>query len=491
MTAGAPALSHAAHATRGSGIRLAAELGSRLFAVATSFLLAAGLGVSAFGLFAAVSSVAVITAELAELGLQQTAARALVAGTLRLRDMVRARLLLSGGLVLVTLAVPLVPAAASSLGRTAPGEWGRLLPPLILYFGLSGWSEFLGVALRARGHRVAEAVVLLALRAFTLGAVAAALAVRASLPGLAWAHVAASLAALAVSALLSRGAYAAGASVPAPHAAQGVGAVLRASLPLAVNGALALISLRVELLVVFWARGSWAAGLFGAAVKIVESLNGVPAAIAAGAMPALTREALQHGAGGDPATQGAARARTAATVALLAVPAAAGLALLAPGVVQLLGADYAGAAPALRILALAVVALFMNCVLLHALIASDHAAWLPVLTAVRVGFAALAAAALVPRFGVSGAAVGFLGAELLLLALAARACRSTGFALPLAAPLGAALLATLPMAVTVAALGAGTIASVAAGAAVYAATLAGAWVLMRQPLLRLLGAETA
>jgi O-antigen/teichoic acid export membrane protein len=485
-------MSEAAQATRGSGIRLAAELGSRLFAVATSFLLAAGLGVSAFGLFAAVSSMAVIAAELAELGLQQTAARALVAGTLRLRDMVRARLLLSGALVLFTLAVPFLLAAASSLGRSAPGEWASLLPPLILYFGVSGWSEFLGVALRARGHRLAEAVVLLALRAFTLAAVAAALAARASLAGLAWAHVGAATAALLVSAALIRRASAAPAEeAPALAPGHGVRAVLRTSLPLAVNGALALVSLRVELLVVFWAQGSWAAGLFGAAVKIVESLNGVPAAIAAGAMPALTREAMQRDRAGDPATHGAARSRTAATVALLAVPAAAGLFLLAPGVVQLLGADYAGAAPALRLLALAVVALFMNCVLLHALIASGHASWLPWLTAVRVGFAALAAAALVPRFGVAGAAAGFLGAELLLLVLSSRACRRSGFAVPLFSPLGVGLLATVPMAATVAALGAGTLASVAAGAAVYAATLAGAWVLMRQPLLRLLGTEAA
>ena len=481
----------AAQATRGSGIRLAAELGSRVFAVATSFLLAAGLGVEAFGLFAAVSSMAVIAAELAELGLQQTAARALVAGTLGLRDMVRARLLLSGGLLCFTALVPFVLTASSSLGPSRPGPWSLLLPPLILYFGVSGWSEFLGVALRARGHRLAEALVLLALRAFTLAAVAAALARQATLAGLAWAHVGAATAALLLSAFLSRRAYRAPAEgMPARPTDHGVRAVLRSSLPLAVNGALALVSLRVELLVVFWARGSWAAGLFGAAVKIVESLNGVPAAIAAGAMPALTREAMRRGESAD-LHGSAVRTRTAATVALLAVPAAAGLGLLAPGVVQLLGADYAGAAPALRILAFAVVALFLNCVLLHALIAAGHAPWLPRLTAVRVGFAALAAALLVPRWGVAGAAVGFLGAELLLLVLSTRACQRAGFAVPLHPPLAVALAATVPMALTVAALGAGPLVSMAAGAIVYAATLAGAWMLMRQPLLRLLGTEPA
>jgi len=269
--------------------------------------------------------------------------------------------------------------------------------------------------------------------------------------------------------------------MPAPHT---VGEVLRGSLPLAVNGGLALVALRVELLVVFWARGSWEAGLFGAAVKIVEALNGVPSAIAAGAMPALTREAMQHGSS-------AVRARTAATAALLAVPAAAGLALLAPGVLLVLGQDYVGAAPALRVLAFAVVALYMNVVLLHSLIAAGRAAWLPRLTAVRVVFAAAVAFVAIPRWGVVAAAAGVLAAEVLLLALAARACRLAGFAVPLAAPLGVALAATLPMVAAVALLDGGTILAAVIGALVYTGTLALAWTLMRQPLLRLLGTGAA
>jgi O-antigen/teichoic acid export membrane protein len=266
-----------------------------------------------------------------------------------------------------------------------------------------------------------------------------------------------------------------------------VAAVLRASLPLAVNGALALVALRVELLVVFWARGSWEAGLFGAAVKIVEALNGVPSAIAAGAMPALTREALPLGGERVPHAD-VVRRRTVAVTALLAVPAAAGLALLAPGVLRLLGGDYVAAAPALRVLAFAVVALFTNVVLLHSLIAAGRAGWLPRLTAVRVAFAALVAAIAIPRWGVVAAASGVLAAELLLTALSARACRLAGFAVPLSAPLLVAVSATAPMAAAVALIDAATVLEAAAGAGVYAATLAVAWALAREPLQRALGA---
>jgi O-antigen/teichoic acid export membrane protein len=257
--------------------------------------------------------------------------------------------------------------------------------------------------------------------------------------------------------------------------------VLEASLPLAINGLLALVALRVELLVIFWTRGPWEAGLFGAALKIVESINGVPAAIAAGAMPALTREAIGRASGN------AVRARTAATVALLAVPAAAGLALLAPGVLGLLGGDYVAAAPALRVIAFAVVALFTNVVLLHALIAAGRAGWVPRLTAVRVAFAGLLALVAIPRWGVVGAAAGVLAAEALLLVLSAWACRLADFAVPLAAPLGVALAATVPMVGAVTALPVGTVPSAAAGALVYGLTLALAWVALREPLSRLLG----
>jgi hypothetical protein len=138
-----------------------------------------------------------------------------------------------------------------------------------------------------------------------------------------------------------------------------------------------------------------------------------------------------------------------------------------------------------------VVCLFMNCVLLHALIAAGRASWLPRLTALRVGFAAAVALAVVPRFGVVGAAAGFLGAEALLLVLSARACLLAGFSMPLSAPLGVALAATIPMAAAVAVVDRGTLMAAATGVLVYAATLTAGWMLLRQPLVRLLGMEAA
>ena len=185
------------------------------------------------------------------------------------------------------------------------------------------------------------------------------------------------------------------------------------------------------------------------------------------------------------------RGRTASTVALLAVPGALGLALLAPGLAALLGPGYEQAALPLRILAPAVVALFMNTVLLHALIAVGHAGTLPRLTAVRVLAAVVLALVLVPRFGVAGAAIGFLASELLLCALAWRACALARFTVPLAKPLALALCASVPMALAVARFGGQPVAAALMGAAIYAATLAAAWRLAPGRVLRYLDAGGA
>ena len=356
------ARAEAADASRGSGVRLAAEVGGRALSVATSFLIAVGLGVEAFGVYAALTGVAVVLAEAGELGIQGTAQRALVARTFRLRDLVKTKLAL--GLLLLA-ASPLVPLAVRGALSVASGvlpagalgpasRSGALLVAFVFYFALSGWSELFGVALRARGRRGQEAGLILFLRACALAAVALALSRASGLSGLAWAHLLSTVPPVVLGAFLVARAYADDAAEAPAH---GIRDVLRVSWPLAVNGGLALLSLRVELLVIFGLRGPREAGLFGAALKFVESLNAVPAAIAGGAMPALTREALRGA--------GLVRARTAATVALLAVPGAAGLALLAPGVSALLGSAYADAAAPLRVLAPALIALFMNTCLLY------------------------------------------------------------------------------------------------------------------------------
>jgi O-antigen/teichoic acid export membrane protein len=458
--------SEAREATRGSAVKLGAELFGRVLALVTALLIARGLGPAEFGVFAFLSGVAVLVSELGDLGLQGTAQRALVARTLSLAAMLRAKALLLAWLAGAgLLAWALWPQASGGGARPS------LLAPLVLYYLLAGWSEFLGVALRARGRRGAEAVTILCLRAATLLLVVLVFARGLGLFGLAWALAASPLAAILVGFALLRKS---GAPEPPPlPGASGSLDVLRHALPLAVNGFLALLSLRVEILALPFFVDDHATGLFAASLKLVDSLILVPAAIAAGAMPALTREALRGG--------GPVRERTATSVALLGVPAAVGLFALAPGVVRLLfGAEYAAAALPLRILAPALLAIFLNNVLLHALLALGRAPLLPRLTAIRVGVAGLGALTLIPSLGTLGAAAGFTLSELLLLPLAARACAREGFAVPVLRGVSLGLALSLPMALVLALASGSALLAIVAGAVTYGVTLLAAWRLLPQ-----------
>jgi O-antigen/teichoic acid export membrane protein len=446
VTGGTAGGAHAADdATRGSAIKLAAEVASRGLGLLTTVVVTRGLGVEGFGAFGGPFVAAVLVAELGELGLQATASRALVAGTVSLRSLVRARLALLaavGGLALA--AAPVAP----------------VLSPLVLFFLLSGWGEFAGVALRCRGRRVREAILLCALRGGGLVLAAAALQAGAGARGVAWALAASPLPALGLGASwLAR-------SRPAvPFPDLGVGAVLRLSAPLAIHSGLLLLSPRVEYLVVAALLGDREKGLFLAALQVYWFLGMVPTAIAAGAMPSLTREAM--------AGRGPGRQRTAGLLAALAAPAAVGLALVAPALVAAaFGGDYRPAAPWLRGLAAAVPALFLNALATASLVAAGRAGVLPRITAVRVGAAFAVALVAVPRLGLPGAAAGLVAAEWLLLVLGTRACAAASFAVRVARPLGWALLACLPMALAVSGVRERLVLAVAIGALSWAATLA-------------------
>ena len=421
--------SEASAATRGSAVRLAAEVGSRVLAMATVFLLSVGLGVEGWGTWAALAALAAIAAQLANAGTQEVACRLLLARTVSLRALMSARVILSA----VVLLASAVTALAAGLGLARPGA--LLLAILTVDAVLVGWVEFLGTVLRARGRRGQEAMLLVLVRAAALAGVALALSGHVDLTMVALAHAASGILPLALGLHLVR---AAPAEVHADASPRAIDA-LRASWPLAVNSGLALASLRLEVLALFAWRSPAEAGLFALALKLVEALNGIPGAIAAGALPALTREAVAQGGP-------QARERTARTVALLAVPGAALLFLLAPRVAAAWSPAYAPAAPYLRILGLALVPMFMNAVLLHALIAAGRALRVPALTALRVAAAAVLALALIPRLGATGAAWGFLASELVLLWAASRACARARFPVPVASALtwGVALASGRP-----------------------------------------------
>lgn len=440
-------------ATRGSAVKLIAELAGRTLQLLTTLLLARGLGAADFGTFGVLSAVAVVAAEAADLGLQGTATRALVAGTLPLRGILRAKLWLTLGFL---------------IGAAVVWPFWPILTPLLLYFGAAGWAEILGVVLRVRGRRGQEAALIVLLRLAGLLLVIAALQRGGAALACAWALALSTLPSCVLGAALVRRTPAGrdGTARDGTASDPGTAAILGVSAPLAVNGGLALLSLRVELLVMSALRSKEEVGYFLAALQVVQVLNFVPNALLAGAMPALTREAL--GAAND-----AVRRRTVSLVAFAAAPAALGLVLVAPALTAwLYGHSYGPTEAPLAVLGLGVVPLFLNALFTHALIAAERASWLPRLTVVRVLLAALLAALLVPVAGASGAAAGFVLSELVLLLLGARAASRAGFAVAVARPSLLALLATVPMVLAVLPLRGQLLPAVAAGAVVFVSTLA-------------------
>ncbi|MGD8898418.1 MAG: polysaccharide biosynthesis C-terminal domain-containing protein [Acidobacteriota bacterium] len=470
----ARAAAEADDATRGSAIKLGAEVLSRLLTLATTILIARNLGASGTGAFGTPWIIAPLVAELAEFGLQATATRALVAGTFSLGALVRARAVVFALVVLLVIVAAATP-LASIVGTVAPPSFQLgVLAVLVLFFALSGWGEFLGVALRCRGARVQEGGVLLVVRASGLALAAAALAAGAGFGGLAWALAVSPLPGIALGAWLLR-------RHPPPVRGTDalVGPVLAAAFPLALYGGLLLLSPRVEFLVLAWTRGDYEKGLFFAVLNVVWPLSLVPSAVAAGAMPALTREALAGGGG--------VRQRTAGTLALFAAPASVGLMIVAPSLVPFVfGPEFAPGAVWLRIMALAVVPMFMNGLMTWALIAAERAASLPRLLATRIVVAFVLALLLVPRLGATGAAIGFVLAEAVLLVLSVRACAAARFAVPVGRAIVVALLATLPMALAVWGVRDTLVLALGVGGLTYAATLAAAWQLfpgLARPLL--------
>ncbi len=471
----ARAADEAGDATRGSAIKLAAEVLSRLVTLATTVLIARSLGVAGFGAFGRYWALAPLFAELAELGLQATASRALVANTFSLRALVRARIVVFSLVAAVALAATVPPLGPVLDGWTPDWLGVEVLVAFVFFFALSGWGEFLGVALRCRGAKVQEGLLLLILRSSGLALAAVALVAGVGLMGLALALTVSTLPAIALGGWLLRRH---DPSLPGPDAS--IGSVLRAVVPLAVYGGLLLLGPRVELVVLFQLRGEHEIGLYFTALNLLWPLSLVPSAVAAGAMPALTREALSG--------KGVVRRRTASTLALFAAPAAVGLALVAPSLVPFVfGADYAPAAIWLRILSLALIPMFMNGLVAWALIAAGRASWLPRLLATRIGVAFALALILVPRHGATGAAAGFVVAEILLLALGARACARSRFPIPLVKPVALALLATGPMALAVSGVRDQLPLALALGVLTYAATLAASWRLLPGTAARLLG----
>lgn len=404
--AGAGASLSARDASIGSAVRLAAEVVIRASAIVATLIVTRSLGVEGFGAFVLALSFGLMVAELADLGINALTVPLVVRSgrnlgvLLRLKAGMTALVILCGSFVLAPVA-----------------RWLDVTPLLLAlataHFVGASWIDLIGSALRAKGRRGEEAILLCSFRLLLLVLVLVFPASRGAV-GAAFAYAASSAFGVCLAAaLLFRDR-----ELPSPQAPPlALREILRLALPLGANGYLAILSTRVEILLLLQTFGSAAlVGLWSGALRIIESLLTLPAAIAAGALPALSRDAVSR-------SRGAAQ-RTLGAVVWIGTPAAAGLALRAPEILSVLGPGFDAGAPALRILAIALLLCFTNTALFHMLIAAEQTAVIPRLTALRVAVAGLLGLPLIPAFGLVGAALSFTLAELALCAMLAQQCRT-------------------------------------------------------------------
>lgn len=407
----------------GSAVRVAAEIVVRASAIVATLWITRSLGVAAFGSFVLALSFGLIVAEVADLGINALAVPLVVRSSRNLGALIRLKAMMTTPAVIVGMA--LISPVAS---------WLAVRPLLLIlataHFLGASWIEMAGSALRAAGRRMEEAVLLSVFRLSLLGLVFITPADR-GVDGAALAYALSSLVGLGVAVfLLGRLDLAPGPEALASRE------ILRLALPLGANGYLAILSTRVEILMLQSLASTGLVGLFSGALRIIESLLTLPAAIAAGALPAVARD-VTVGA------RGAAQ-RTLGAVVWIGTPAAAGLALRAPDVLRVLGPGFEEGASALRILALALLLCFANTALFHLLIAAGQTAVIPKLTALRVAVAAVLGVPLVSGFGLAGAAASFTLAEAFLCAVLGHRTRAS-VDVEILRPVRWALLASGPM----------------------------------------------
>jgi len=412
-------------ASVGSAIRLSAEIVVRISSIVATLWLTRSLGVTAFGAFLLSLSIGLLIAELGELGLNGIAVPMIVRSPRNLRTIFQMRAVMTVGAA--ALGAVLIPLAS----RISGVEVSLLVLSTVHFFG-AGWIEMTGAALRALGRRVDEALLLFVFR-FTLVGLVIGAPFGMSVAGASRAYALSIVPAILFGIARLRGGVRRSGDVP-PGAS--VRAILRQAAPMGVNGYLAIFSTRVELFLLQAFHGEHVVGLFGGALRIVESLLTLPSAIAAGALPSVSRDVVKG-------TRGAAQ-RMFGLVVWIGVPAAVGLVLRAPAVLLVLGPGFVDGAPALRILSAALLLCFANAALFHLLIAAGETLLIPRLTGLRVGVALLAGLVLIPTLASFGAALSFTAAELCLFTALVRTTRVHA-ELQVLRPVASAVVACLPM----------------------------------------------
>jgi O-antigen/teichoic acid export membrane protein len=245
-------------------------------------------------------------------------------------------------------------------------------------------------------------------------------------------------------------------------------ATARCAGPYALSRVVTQLTQRMAVPVIGALLGASAAGLYHAADRFVYALSWIPHFAGISLLPTAIRRHAESDGGAGPLYQ-----RALGGIVLIGIPASAGLFLVAPRAVSLLfGDSFEAAVPVLRILAPLVFANCVSRIMAVFLLAVDRIAARSRLEARAMVVNLIGLVFLVPAFGIPGAALAILIAEVLLVLWFARELapivgpprcgKRLAIALAGTAVFGGVLLALPPISL---------FASVSVGVLLYVATL--------------------
>jgi len=403
----------------GAGAKLLAEVVARLVSFGVVLWAARQLGPADFGLYLYGLGLGFVVAQGADLGLHLLVAREVAARGRAAQHLVRSALRIK--LALAGAAALLL--AALTWGHPAPVQSALLALGGALV--VNGFIEFAGHVFRGNQELQREVRLLTGARLFAAGAVAVLLWLGGDLLALGLVTFGAAVAGCAAAlVLLRREGWLAGSDeppVPVDRAAPRVGELLREAAPLGLALVFSVAYLRVGWLLLFALAGEEAVAQLGVAQRLLEVAQLVPAAILAAVFPAYARTFRT-----DPA---AARRLARGSAAALGVLALVGTGVLlgtAHGLVPaLFGPAYTAAIPVLRVLALALPAMFLSYLLTHVLIARGAQGLVAAFGGVVLVVHAVVSLSLIPTWGAVGVAASMVLVEAVLLACCGMALWAT------------------------------------------------------------------
>jgi O-antigen/teichoic acid export membrane protein len=424
---------------RNTALRLIAEVVSKVALLALFAVMARELGRARFGDFAVAVSLAILLMSIGGLGTDTLLTRRVARGPGQVATALGE-----------ALAVKLVVGVAGLVVMTAIavfGEYPAVVRTALLLIAASSLVELLtasayavfqgldDLAPEATG-RILQSIV-------RAGLGVPVLLIGGGLAAVAVAYLVGSLVALIYSARL----VASRISIRrlAPSAA-GTWALARASLPIAIGGLFEVLAVSLNTVVLSAAKGSQAAGLFGAGTRLVDSTLFIGASFTAAMLPTLARA----GQTGAPSLRQVYELACKVIVAVLMPISAAFVFFSEPLTELILGSSFSSSSSVVQLVGATPLLTGIGYLSVDALIAQNRQSTIPWITASAAAVDVILLIVLVPSHAVDGAAVATLASAATYAALsAALVTRLAGGAslrrIALVPVIGALVVATIAM----------------------------------------------